>query len=145
MFRSGASRSILRSLNTSSTAPASRVTSSPVRQQLRSQLCTTALRQQSVTALKPLGPKTLALVRWQSSDGRKPVDKIDTAREERIQHKKLKPDPEHVSATSSVIPPVGTTSVDSEESEPQMMRGILADLVGSCQIRNWQYVMNGSV
>ena len=78
---------------------------------------------------KPLAPKTLALVRWQS--GREPMDKIDHEREKKIGEKNLKVDPEHVSATSSTIPPGGAEPRDdgSGEREADMMAGIRSDLV----------------
>ncbi len=128
MFRSGASRSFLHSLNTSST-PAIKATSSPVRQQLRSQLCTLSRRPQSLAITKPLVPQTLALTRWQSSD-RKPVDKIDHTREDKIGEKQFtKADPARVSSESTIAAPIAMKGGDSEEAEPDMMGGIKSDLV----------------
>ena len=127
MFRSGASRSILRSLNTSPI-----VTTALGRQQLRSQLCTVARRPVAAATLNPLASKTLGLARWQSRDERPTVNKIDTKREDEIRHKELKPTPETVSASSTFSETsmsVGATTVDSEEAEPQMMKGIYGDLV----------------
>ena len=130
MLRSGASRSILRSLNTASN-PTFKVTSSPIRQQLRSQLCTVSRRPQLAAVAKPLAPKTLALTRWASGDERPTVHSIDKGREEKIQEKKIQPTPETVSTTSSQVPTSGAAPVGAEsaEPEPQMMAGIKADLV----------------
>ena len=126
MFRSGASRSLLRSLN--NTAPTLRANARP---QLRSQVCTIAHRPQIVTAAKPLVPKSLALARWQSRDERPTVNKVDEAREERISHKEIKATPETVSSTSTVINPnpLAATQGKGEDSEPMMMAGIYSDLV----------------
>ncbi|KAK3724814.1 hypothetical protein LTR37_000862 [Vermiconidia calcicola] len=118
MFRSGASRSLLRTIN----AATFKTTSSPGRQQIRSQLCTSSYR----PLAKPSAPKTLSLVRWQST-----VDKIDTKREEKIQGKTLKPTPETVSSTSTISPAIGTPDQQPDpgsDPEPQMMSGIYGDL-----------------
>ena len=131
MLRSGASRSILRSLNTASN-PISKVTSAPIRRQFRSQLCSVSRRPQVVPLVKPLAPKTLALVRWQSKDERPTVDQVDTKREEKIQQKKIEPTPELVSTTSTTIAPTGNSGRAAQEDEPKMMAGINADLVSHC-------------
>ena len=56
---------------------------------------------------------------------------MDTKREERIQEKHLKPDPEHVSSDSTVIPALGTQGQpEQQEADPDMMGGIRSDLVG---------------
>lgn len=124
MFRSGASRSILRSFNTTSTFRATG------RQQLRSQLCTVSRRPQLVAAaVKPLGSTTLALARWQSRDERPTVDNIDYKREERIQGKHIKPTPETVSTSSTMTAAADMNAPAGEEAEPQMMAGIKSDLV----------------
>lgn len=102
-----------------------------MRQQLRSQLCTFSRRPQSLAITKPLVPQTLASARWQSSD-RKPVDKIDHTREDKIGEKQFtKADPAHVSSESSIAAPIAMKGGDSEEAEPDMMGGIKSDLVRS--------------
>lgn len=130
MLRSGASRSILRSLNTAS-PPAFKITSSPLRQQLRSQLCTISRRPQIAAIAKPLAPRALVGIRGASSGGREPVDKIDQKREEEIQKRKLRATPETVSQESTVMPMTGTPGDDAQvqEDDPQMMAGIKSDLV----------------
>ena len=124
LLRSGASRSLVRSLNTASFQP--RTTTST----FRTQLHTLQHRPQLAAA-----PKTLALVRWQS--GRDPVDAVNTKREERLMDKKLKPTPDSVSTSSTILPTVGTENprsgaVSEADQDPKMMAGINADLVGSC-------------
>jgi hypothetical protein len=141
MFRSGASRSILRSLNTSTTNTL-RATNSPIRQQARSQLCTVARRPLPSTALKPLAPKTLALARWQSRDERPTVDKIDTTREKEIGEKHtIRPTPERVSASSTTSADVAMTP-GGDDPEPKMMAGVYGDIVRfppfECYL--WDYV-----
>lgn len=123
MFRSGASRSLLRSLH-NTTQPSLRAAARP---QLRSQLCTISRRPQTLAAVKPLVPKSVVLARWQSRDERPVVDKINRAREEEISHKSLRPTPETVSSTSTMT--AATDTAPAHEDEPQMMAGIKSDLV----------------
>ena len=79
---------------------------------------------------RPLGPKTLAAVRWQSGDDRPTVHKVDKKREEKIMEKKIEPTPETVSSTSTTIPATGAPGDEgSQDNEPQMMSGIMSDLV----------------
>lgn len=128
MLRSGAPRSVLRSLNT----PASKVAQSPFRQQFASQLCTAARRPQALAAMKPL-----ALVRMASTD--KFVDSIDLKKEAERAKETLKAVPEKVSVDSS------TRDVASEMTKPadshddtDMMAGIRADMVRTSGAKTWQ-------
>lgn len=127
MLRSGASRSILRSLNIASN-PAFKVTSSPVRQQLRSQLCTVSRRPQLVASVKPLAPQTL---RWQSQGDRKPIDNVDPKREEKIAKGTLEPHPELVSTSSSVTPAIGMSRGEDASAGEHVGGGVMSDLVRS--------------
>jgi len=118
MLRSTAPRSLLRSL----------ASHPPVRQQFRSQLCTLSARPQQ--AVKPFAPKTLALVRWQSTGNRRPIDEIDQHTETELGKQKLEAHPELVSSDSS------TRGINSEigvkgaaEDDSDMMGGIWGDLV----------------
>lgn len=129
MLRSTATRSLLRSL-ASNPATLSPTSAAPIRQQLRSQLCTlsSATRPQ---ALKPFTPKTLALVRWQSADRKAGMDEINKAQEAELQKQKLEAHPELVSSTSSTHPinsEIGTEAA-SREDQTEMMSGVKADLV----------------
>lgn len=129
MLRTGASRTILRSINTTSTS-ALKATSSPLRQQLRSQLCTISRRPHAATIAKPLAPKTLNLVRVASSRSREPVDQIDHKREEEIQKKKLQATPESVSTDSTIMPMTGTPGDENKtEDEGHVASGIKHDFV----------------
>ena len=130
MLRSGAARGVLRSLNTTSTPTTSRLASAPIRQQLRSQLCTVSRRPTVTAFAKPLAPSTTALARWKAD--RPPMDKIDKKREEAIQEKKIPVTPDTVSATSSVISTTDNTGDPAQHAdEPDMMAGIRSDIVRS--------------
>lgn len=138
MLRSGASRSIFRSLN-AATNPALRATSSPIRQQLRSQLCTVSHRPQPLSNAKPLAFQTVSLVRRQSGHGdRKPVDEINAQMETELGKEHLESHPETVSASSSTHPLMSeigagpsTTKKGGSEDETEMLGGIKTDLVSS--------------
>ena len=120
LLRTGATRSLLRTLNTTTSQP-------------RTQLHTLSRssRPQALT------PKTLALMRWQSSGSsgaREPVDSINMKREEKLMDRKLKPTPDSVSTSSTVLPMAGIENPRSghaseEEQDPKMMAGISSDLV----------------
>ena len=141
MLRTGASRSILRSLNTTST-PTFKASTAPIRQQLRSQLCTASRRPQIQAFAKPLVPKTKIVARWASGD-RPTVGKIDHEREERIQQKKIEAHPESVSMDSSTVQHADSAAkAAAHEEEPQMMSAIYSDLVGKSSTMSW--MKNGS-
>lgn len=124
MFRNGATRSLLRSLNAQ---PTLRNTQSAFRPQLRSQLCTlSARRPQALAVGKPLA---LQLLRAQSSNA-PGLDKIDQKHEQSIAQQKLEVDPAHVSSTSSIHPVLGEVkSEESGERETEMLAGVKSDLV----------------
>lgn len=133
MLRSGASRSVLRSLNIG-THPALKSSSSPLRQQLRSQLCTISYRPQAAAFAKPLVPSGLVWARGATTATRQPVDTIDMKREEEYQKRKLAASPETVSEDSTVMPMTGGVPGDdgAAEQDPEMMSGIKSDLVCKC-------------
>lgn len=120
LLRTGATRSLLRNLNTTTSQP-------------RTQLHTLSRSSRP----QVLTPKTLALTRWQSagsSGGREPVDTINTKREEKLMDRKLKPTPDSVSTSSTTLPVTGIENPRSghaaeEEQDPKMMAGISSDLV----------------
>lgn len=123
MFRNGATRSLLRSLNAQ---PTLRTTQTAFRPQLRSQLCTLSTRRpQALTVGKPLA---LQLMRAQSTRG--PMDTIDKKEEQSIGQQKLEVDPAHVSTTSSIHPVLGEVgSEGSGERDTEMLKGVKADMV----------------
>lgn len=131
MLRTGASRSIFRSLNTTS-----RISAPPGRQQLRSQLCTASHRPQLQTFAKPLVPRTQIVARWAS--GKRDTElKIDHKREDEIAHKKLKATPESVSIDSTTAQGADAASTAAAKDEdPQMMFAIYSDLV--CETEGWR-------
>lgn len=125
MLRSGASRGILRSLNTAS-KPQFQVTSSLVSQQSRSQLCTISRRPQLASAAKPLALQTLAASkRWQTKG---PMDTIDKKHEQEVGQQTIPVTPGSVSATSSMVAATDPPS-RGDEKDPEMLAGIKADLV----------------
>ncbi|SMQ48610.1 unnamed protein product [Zymoseptoria tritici ST99CH_3D1] len=116
MFRSGASRSLLRSLNASQ-QPALR----PVQRQLTSQLCTIARRPQVLAMARPLA---MQLARAQYAT----VNKIDTKAEAAIGKERLPVD-SGVSTDSSVHPVFGEVGGAAErEDDTDMMAGVKNDL-----------------
>lgn len=125
MFRNGATRSLLRSLNAQ---PTLRTTQSAFRPQLRSQLCTLSTRRpQALGAGKPLA---LQILRAQSSNTRSPMDTIDKKHEQAVGQQKLETDPAHVSTTSSIHPVLGEVKTEeSGERETEMLAGVKSDLV----------------
>jgi hypothetical protein len=127
ILRSGAPRSILRSLNTTNST--FKLKSGPVQTQLRSRLCTISQRPGSAPLALSTANRTLALVRWQSTDQRQPVDQINAEREGRIMEKTMAAHPERVSATSTN--PTMTAIKGSDEDDTKMLSGIYSDLV--CQ------------
>ncbi|KAK3113584.1 hypothetical protein LTR53_009001 [Teratosphaeriaceae sp. CCFEE 6253] len=127
-----ASRGLLRSLRT--TNPALRIPAASLR---RSQLCTLTHPQHALRLAKPALPKTLALVRWQSSGDRKNVNQIDEKHEHDLGEQKLEVHPELVSMESSSRPIMSETADDAadsrakaakpEEEDTDMMAGIRSD------------------
>ena len=83
-------------------------------------------------------PRTQIVARWASGD-RDTVPKIDHAREERIQQKKLKATPGTISKDSSTVQAADVAAKEAaHEEEPQMMSAITSDLV--CEInRDWWF------
>jgi hypothetical protein len=129
-LRSAASRR-LRSL---ATAP---ITSRSAVVVPRSQFChLSTSRHATLGVVRPAVPKTLALVRFQSTE-RKNVNEIDAKAEERAHAGRINPHPEYVSATSS------THAINSEVAaspgqrgqrdadETEMLGGVKSDLVRS--------------
>lgn len=117
LLRTGATRSLLRTLNTTSNQTTT----------FRTRLHTLSRRPHIFT------PKTLALTRWQSGRGRAQVDQVDKEREERLRSKTLRPTPDSVSTSSTILPSMGIENPRSgapeEDPEPKMMSGIASDLV----------------
>lgn len=130
MFRNGATRSLLRTLNAQ---PTLRTTQSAFRPQLRSQLCTLSSRRPQALAVgKPLA---LQLMRAQASSTRGPMDTIDRKHEQSIAKQKLEIDPEHVSSTSSIHPVLGEVkSEETGERETEMLAGVKSDLVRALSV-----------
>jgi len=128
MLRTNASRSILRSLNTTS---ASHVTGQQFRQQFTAQLCTAARRPQTLALANA---KPLALARFQSSDSKAGgILNVDLKHEAQKAKEKLAASPEAVSTTSSTHPIMGEVGTKDEEDHTDMMAGIRGDMVrGSC-------------
>ncbi|CZT15026.1 related to MNN4-regulates the mannosylphosphorylation [Ramularia collo-cygni] len=119
MFRSNASRTLLRSLNASP-----KLTAAPVFRQRTSQLCTlTARRPTALTALaRPLAMQ----LRLSSTKG--PMDTIDKKTEDALAKKKLPVDPEAVSTSSSVHPVFGEVTGEEKSDDTDMMAGVRSDL-----------------
>jgi len=141
MFRSGASRALLRSLTTSTSSSAFR---SQQQHQLRSQLCTLS-RTSPLSPTKPLGSKTLALVRYASRTGdRSAMDEINAQHETAVAKEKLEAHPESVSSTSSMHPlnselgGIERTGKKEEDEDTDMFAGVRGDLV-RCASRSVLY------
>lgn len=117
MLRSGASRSALRSINTS----AFKVAQTPFRQQFVSQLCTAARRPQVLAAMKPL-----ASVRMASTDN--VVGNVNLKEEAKTAKEKLEAHPESVSVDSSTRHVASELTKESHD-DTDMMAGIRADMV----------------
>ena len=133
MFRptssAAASRALWRSLNSAAHSPLHRA-SGPVRQHLRSQLCTLSQRPRGPAMVKPLVSQTLQFGRRQATTGnRGPVDNIDKKYEEHIQQQKLHPDPASVSSTSTTNPVFESGGGQSAERDTEMLAGVKHDLV----------------
>jgi len=126
MFRSGAARGVLRSLNTTS-QPAFRAVNAPLRTQFKSQLCTVARRPQTLAAVKPV-----SILAFQSkraaSDVKSTLDKIDIKHEAEVAKDKLKAVPELVSSASSIHPVLGEVGLKEEPHETEMLGGVKHDL-----------------
>lgn len=139
MLRNQASRAVLRSLNaanaqhlrTSFNAASSKAP-------LTSRLCTlsSSKRPQNVaTAMwKPISAVLSQRQRYASTQW----DKPDIKMEKEIAEKKLKPEPELVSSTSSIHPMFSEIGTPEPEKETDMMKGIKQDMVCICNTRDPQ-------
>ncbi|KAF2207053.1 hypothetical protein CERZMDRAFT_63053 [Cercospora zeae-maydis SCOH1-5] len=127
MFRTGASRTILRSFNAAA-QPAFRADiNARLHATITSQLCTLARRPQAAAAVKPLA---LQLARGAASKDGPPMDKIDTKHEKELAKHVLEADPERVSMDSSVHPVFGEvgTAPASKHEEDKMLSGVNQDI-----------------
>ena len=80
----------------------------------------------AVTIHRPL---STSLQRLQTTTA-SPVDRIDRKHEEVVEHEKLEPHPEEVSATSSTHEIFHEKGVEDPEKDVDMLAGIKSDLVG---------------
>ena len=80
-------------------------------------------------ALVPHKPFSTSLQRYSTHPGN-PFDKIDKKHEEALEHEKIEPHPEEVSATSSVHQIFQEKGVEEPEKDEDMLAGVKADLVG---------------
>lgn len=80
-------------------------------------------------ALVPHKPFSTSLQRYATHPGN-PFDKIDKKHEEVVEHQKIEPHPEEVSASSTVHQVFGEKGVEeSEEKDEDMLAGVKADFV----------------
>ena len=133
MLRTGATRSVLRSLNASQPVHPSFQISVQTRQ-IRSQLCTLSSRRPQTIANAIPKPTTTSILRRQVSHSRpllqlSKYDKPDTEHERKVAEQKLKATPDTVSTTSSIHPVMGEVGVHDPEDKPEVSGGIKADLV----------------
>ncbi|CAF9942708.1 MAG: hypothetical protein ALECFALPRED_009926 [Alectoria fallacina] len=78
-------------------------------------------------ALVPHKPFNTSLQRYATHPGN-PFDKIDKKHEELVEHQKIEPHPEEVSASSSVHQVFGEKGIEeSEEKDVDMLAGVKAD------------------
>ncbi|KXT08558.1 hypothetical protein AC579_3728 [Pseudocercospora musae] len=126
MFRPGASRTALRSLN-ASFQPTFRAVNSPMRSHFKSQLCTVARRPQASALAKPLASEMLVA---RFADERKPgqYDAVDSKHEAAIRGNTITPHPELVSTASSTHPVRGEIGAQEVEKDTDMMAGVRSDM-----------------
>lgn len=79
-------------------------------------------------ALVPHKPFSTSLQRYATHPGN-PFDKIDKKHEEAVEHEKIVPHPEEVSATSTVHEVFHEKGVAEEEQDEDMLAGVKADFV----------------
>ena len=87
-------------------------------------------------ALVPRKPFSTSLQRYATQPGN-PFDKIDKKHEEALEHEKIEPHPEEVSASSSVHQVFAEKGVEEPEKDEDMLAGVKADLVGTISSANW--------
>lgn len=124
MLRHPASRVVLRSLNAAHTQQlrASLNAKSPT----VSRLCTLSNSKRPQSApWKPVSAVLWQRQRYASTQW----DKPDTKAEQELAQKKLKPEPELVSSTSSIHPVFGEVATPEPAKDPDMMKGIRQDVV----------------
>ena len=81
-------------------------------------------------ALVPHKPFSTSLQRYATHPGN-PFDKIDKKHEEVVEHQKIEPHPEEVSASSTLHQVFGEKGIEeSEEKDEDMLAGVKADFVG---------------
>ncbi|GIZ45734.1 hypothetical protein CKM354_000888800 [Cercospora kikuchii] len=126
MFRTGASRTILRSFNAAAQPTFRANVNARLQTTITSQLCTLARRPQTAAAVKPLA---LHFARGAASKDGPPMDKIDTKHEKELAKHVLEADPERVSMDSSVHPVFGEVAAPAEKKEEdKMMAGVNQDI-----------------
>lgn len=118
MFRSNASRSLLRSLNNAST--------SPIFRQRTSQLSTLATPRRVTALVRPFALQQQQQLRLTSTKDY--VDKIDKKTESAIASQKLPQDPDAVSLGSSIHPVFGEVGGEAKPDDTDMMAGVRSDL-----------------
>ncbi|KAI9814572.1 MAG: hypothetical protein M1827_003127 [Pycnora praestabilis] len=128
MLRTGATRSLIRSLTTS-TRSTTRATYNAAcfKAQLTSTVRSLSSRRSPSFALSPHKPITTALQRYATTGPGTPYDHIDAKREDRIGHKTINPDPDSVSVDSSTIS-VFEGKEGEEQKESPMLAGVYQDL-----------------
>ena len=82
----------------------------------------------ALLALVPHKPFGTSLQRYATHPGN-PFDKIDKKHEEVVEHEKIEPHPEEVSATSTVHQVFSEKGVEEEEKDEDMLAGVKADFV----------------
>ncbi|KAK0664773.1 hypothetical protein DIS24_g323 [Lasiodiplodia hormozganensis] len=123
MLRHPASRVVLRSLNAAHTQQLR--TSLNAKSPVVSRLCTLSNSKRPQSA--PWRPVSAVL--WQRQRyASTQWDKPDTKAEQELAQKKLKPEPELVSSTSSIHPVFGEVATPEPAKDPDMMKGIRQDV-----------------
>nr|OQO19595.1 hypothetical protein B0A51_15891 [Rachicladosporium sp. CCFEE 5018] len=123
MLRSGAPRSVLRTINTNA---ALRATNNPFCKQFASQIWTASRRPQ-------LAQVTTALIATRTASNitekvKSALPDIDIKKEAQIAKDKLRVDPETVSTTSSTHPLMSEIATPEKEEDTDMMAGVKNDL-----------------
>ena len=88
----------------------------------------TGAQSRASSALVAHKPFSTSLQRYATHSGN-PFDKIDKKHEEVIEHEKLVPHPEEVSASSTVHQIFSEKGVEEEQKDEDMLAGVKADLV----------------
>ncbi|USW52893.1 hypothetical protein Slin15195_G062120 [Septoria linicola] len=127
MFRTGASRTVFRSLNAASQPTFRTSVNTRLHAHITSQLCTLSRRPQAAAALKPLALQFARGAAGQT--GAPPMDKVDTKHEKELAKHVLEADPENVSLDSTIHPVFGEVGPKTDgKEEEKMMAGVNQDI-----------------